>query len=221
MTAVGGPPVPTCSAFDSDAIPASDPSISSFFRRCFDAAGLICNRGHYGFGEIGLLLGTSRTATVCAKTSVKVICVGREQFFQCFDRFPEFGRMMSLVLAQRLSGTLTKIPHMDSDAETPSADVINLLPQPFLQRFRILPLMVEDNLLSLGFIDEPSSEIIERVKQFLPSLEIKICSISTAFFNQSMQNVSGLREQTQESESEEQNDMPKKLKIEMTQDGTN
>ena len=45
-----------------------------------------------GFGEIGLLLGTSRTATVCAKTSVKVICVGREQFFQCFDRFPNMSQ---------------------------------------------------------------------------------------------------------------------------------
>ena len=88
-----------------------------------------------GFGEVGLLLELSRSATVVAKDTVTVMCVSKEH--QCFDRFPTFGRMMSLVLARRLSDTLTKVPELGEDAEVPSVEVLQLLPEPFIQRSRI------------------------------------------------------------------------------------
>ena len=136
-----------------------------------------------GFGEVGLLLELARSATVVAKDAVTVMCISKDHFFQCFDRFSEFGRMMSLVLARRLSDTLTKVPSMTPDLDMPSVDVLQLLPQPFVQRSRILPLSITGNRLVVGFVDEPSTEMIERVRQFLPSMELEVCSISSSFFN--------------------------------------
>ena len=75
-----------------------------------------------GFGEVGLLLNTPRSASVIAKTYVKVLCVSQSQFMQCFSRFPEFGKMLSTLLAQRLSDTLTQVPKLGTDTEVPVAE---------------------------------------------------------------------------------------------------
>lgn len=167
-----------------------------------------------GFGEIGLLLDTPRSATVTAESGVKVMCVLRGQFEQCFSRFPEFGKILSTLLAKRLSDTLTQVPTLSSDSELPSGDVLNLLPQPLMQRLRVLPLSADENQLTVGFVDEPEPEIVERVQQFLPSMEIQVCSITSQFFNQVMQGISGLddAEVEEEESSEEGEGMPSKLR---------
>ncbi len=171
-----------------------------------------------GFGEVGLLLDTPRSATVTARSAVKVMCVLRAQFFQCFKRFPEFGRLLSTLLAQRLSDTLTQVPAMASDTELPETEVVNLLPQPLMQRLRVLPLSIEENRLTVGFVDEPQPEIVERVQQFLPSMEIQVCSITSQYFNAVFQTVSGLATDSSDEESEESEEgadgvMPSKLRI--------
>ena len=167
-----------------------------------------------GFGEVGLLLDTPRSATVTAGSAVKVMCVLRAQFFQCFKRFPEFGKLLSTLLAQRLSDTLTQVPTMTSDTELPTQEVVNLLPQPLMQRLRVLPLSIEENRLTVGFVDEPQPEIVERIQHFLPSMEIQVCSITSQYFNAVLQTVSGLAEDTSEEESEEivEGVMPSKLR---------
>ena len=165
-----------------------------------------------GFGEVGLLLNTPRSASVIAKTYVKVLCVSQSQFMQCFSRFPEFGKLLSTLLAQRLSDTLTQVPTLGSDTEVPSAEILNLLPLPMVERLRVLPLSVEDNHLTVGFVDEPQPEIVDRI-EFLPSMEIQVCSISSQFFNQAMQNISGIGDNEEESSSEELTQyMPPKLR---------
>ena len=170
-----------------------------------------------GFGEIGILLDTPRTATVSAMSPVKVMCVLRAQFFQCFKRFPEFGKLLSTLLARRLSDTLTQVPSLASETEMPAAEVVNLLPQPLMQRLRVLPLSMEDNRLTVGFVDDPQPEIVERIQQFLPSMELNVCSITSAYFNQVLQSISGLGDDVEsDSESEENvvdGTMPTKLRI--------
>ena len=167
-----------------------------------------------GFGEVGILLDTPRTATVTALSRVKVMCVLQNQFFQCFKRFPEFGKMLSTLLAKRLSNTLTQVPTVDSTTEIPSSEIINLLPQPLMQRLRVLPLSVEGNRLQVGFVDDPQPEIVDRIQQFLPSMEIEVCAITSRYFDSALQSVSGLGESDEEENVEETSDgeMPSKLR---------
>ena len=68
-------------------------------------------------------------------------------------------------------------------------------------------LFCEDNHLTIGFVDEPQPEIVNRIQQFLPSMEIQVCSISSQFFNQVMQSISGLGDNEEESSSEEHDEV--------------
>jgi twitching motility protein PilT len=156
-----------------------------------------------GFGEMGLLLGNPRTASVVSKQEVMAMRLSRENFEECFSRFPAFGLMMSTVLAKRLSKTLKLVPEHKEQEKIPDADVINLLPIPLLQRLRILPVSVDKNTITIGFVDGVQSNILNRVKQFLPSFDIRTVSISSSFFNKALEQVSGIvfKEEPEEEES--------------------
>lgn len=168
-----------------------------------------------GFGEVGILLGDPRTATVKAKETVVAMSLSQENFKQCLQRFPKFGMVLSTVLAKRLSQTLSLIPKYEEQEELPSPEIVNLLPIPFIQRSRVLPLMVEDTKLTVGFVDEPQGNIIDRIRQFLPSMEIDSVSITLDFFNKALDQISGLGENPDAVVVEEakKDPMPSKLRM--------
>ena len=164
-----------------------------------------------GFGEIGLLLNTPRSATIVAKEPVTVMRTSQANFMQCFQRFADFGLAMSKVLAGRLSETLALVPKLGDGQSLPSNEIISMLPLPFLQRFRVLPLAVNENTLQVGFVDEPQANIIDRIKQFLPSMEIEVLSIDLGFLDRALHQVNGLSDNIVE-EAEEDQHFPQKLK---------
>jgi PAS domain S-box-containing protein len=57
------------------------------------------------FGELSLLLGTKRTASIRAETEVKVLYLPRDQLASFFTEFPSLWRNISTYLAQRLDET--------------------------------------------------------------------------------------------------------------------
>ena len=144
------------------------------------------------FGEMGLLLDTPRAASVVAKNEVSVMRFQRSNFEECFKRFPSFGRLVATVLAERLSETLKMIPEHKAKAKLPDPNVINMLPIPLLQRLRIIPVQLDDQALTIGFVDEVESNIITRVKQFLPSMEVRSVSVTASYFNRALEQVSGV-----------------------------
>ncbi|MCB2193627.1 MAG: cyclic nucleotide-binding domain-containing protein [Deltaproteobacteria bacterium] len=54
------------------------------------------------FGEMSFLMGDKRTATIRARTQGKALCVPREEIGRFLQEFPELGKNMAQVLAQRL-----------------------------------------------------------------------------------------------------------------------
>ena len=171
------------------------------------------------FGEVGVILDHPRTASIIAKTNVVAMTLSKPNFLTCFQRFPEFGLIVSRVLANRLSNTLALLPEHSEEDSLPDSDIVNMLPLPLLQRFRILPLKVEGQQMTIGFVDEVKPNIILRVKQFLPSLDFQAVSINDDFFNKVMERTSGLGEAKgtkdephAEDISSELSKMPRKLK---------
>ena len=78
------------------------------------------------FGEVGALLGTPRTATIVAKEEVIAMVLSKRHFMACFQKFPEFGLVVSKVLANRLSSTLDLLPEHHEDEEVPEKEIIEL-----------------------------------------------------------------------------------------------
>ena len=176
------------------------------------------------FGEVGVILDHPRTANIIAKTKVMAMVLSKPNFLTCFQRFPEFGLIVSRVLANRLSNTLALLPEHSEEEDLPSSEIINLLPMPLLQRFRILPLKVEGQNMTLGFVDEIKPNILLRVKQFLPSMDFNAVSINSSFFEKVLEHASGLsksenekdeehhQEGHQEESGSDDSNMPRKLK---------
>jgi twitching motility protein PilT len=144
-------------------------------------------------GEVGLLLGEPRTATVIARTEVLAVRFTAKAFEAMFKKIPDFGEALSAGLAHRLHHVSDR--HMPVHDQTrPSDEVLDLLPLELQQRQRVLPLRLEGSALTLGFVDDPTPAVVEAVRQHLPGLEPRPVRIEPAFFNEVMRSRAGLKE---------------------------
>jgi twitching motility protein PilT len=136
-------------------------------------------------GEVGLLLCEPRTATVTAVTDVVAVKFKAKAFEQMFLKIPGFGLGLSAGLAlrlQRLSG-MVPLPDHDLGATPPSPETLALLPMPFIQRHRVVPLRQEGQVVTLGFVDDPSSQALRAVHERLPGVEIRAMRVTAAAFD--------------------------------------
>jgi twitching motility protein PilT len=147
------------------------------------------------FGEMGLLLGKKRTASVAAVTDLKALKFSDKAFDTMFQKIPKFGLGLSQGLAKRLDEVSAQIPlpKYDSRKGAPPADVLKLIPKEFCQRHRLLPLEVEGNVLTVGVVDDPSTAVVAAIRQHVPSMEITTVRADLPFFNEVMQTHSGVR----------------------------
>jgi twitching motility protein PilT len=146
------------------------------------------------FGEIGLLLGESRTASVVAVEHLLVLRYGAKTFEAMFQKIPDFGAGLSSGLAYRLQQVSGKVPLPDYDVRkgVPSADVVNLLPVELRQRHRVLPLEVDGTVLTIGLVDDPARHVIRAVREHIPAMELHTVRIDVAFYDQVMQSHGGV-----------------------------
>ncbi|MFB6263065.1 MAG: PilT/PilU family type 4a pilus ATPase, partial [Bradymonadaceae bacterium] len=146
-------------------------------------------------GEIGLLLDDERTATVVARSAVTILEFGPEVFRTMYKNVPTFGLGVSRTLAERLRRTSHRLPVPDADVDdeeaTPSEDLIDRLPQPFMERHRVVPLSIDDERVELGVVDDPSSQLLSAVQEQFPGLEIEPKRISLQVFNRAFENRAG------------------------------
>ncbi len=145
-----------------------------------------------GIGEMGLILDEKRTASVVAKAKLFALRFSEAAFRGMFDNIPGFGLGVCRALAQRLQETSKKLPTAGQDIKPPDAETLRLLPMEFLQRHRLLPLKVEGNTLTLGFVDEPTSQAMSGVRQMLPSFELKQVGIPATLFNDTLATSTGV-----------------------------
>jgi twitching motility protein PilT len=137
-------------------------------------------------GEVGLLLGEPRTATVAAATEVVALRFGAKAFEAMFQKIPNFGLGLSSGLAYRLQQVSGRVPLPEYDvaAAPPSPEVVSLLPLEFVQRHRVIPLKQEGTVLTLGLVDDPSSQVLRSVHEQIPGVEVRPVKISAQAFGE-------------------------------------
>jgi len=150
----------------------------------------------WSIGEVGLLLGVARTASVIAASDVTALGFSRTGFLQMFQKVPEFGWAVSAGLAHRLQQVSGKMPLPEHDAQKglPPAEVVGLLPFEFVQRQRVLPLESKENALTIGVVDDPTSATLTAVRDQVPGMEIQVVRIDSGFFNQALNSRAGVKE---------------------------
>jgi twitching motility protein PilT len=145
-------------------------------------------------GEVSLLLEEPRTASVTAKGPTLALKFSAKAFEAMFQKIPQFGVALSSGLAHRLHQLTGKveIPQMENPTP-PAPEVLDLLPMELIQRHRVLPLRLDDNLLTLGVVDGPTTQVIKAVHDLLPALEIRSVQIPADFFNQVLSSHGGVK----------------------------
>ncbi len=145
-------------------------------------------------GDIGLLLETPRTATIQADETSLLLKFDKSLFDYMFKKIPGFGFAISKHLANRVEQLSSRIPlpSYGKNAPAPDEKIIKKMPMEFILRQRVLPLKIEDNFLSIGFVNDPNSLILDSVRRFFPGIEFKLLRIDNDYFNMVMQSQSGI-----------------------------
>ncbi len=147
-------------------------------------------------GEIALLLSQPYGASVKATSKVVVARYDAKFFEKMVEEIPGFGLMLAKGMGKRLQQfvRMIPVPEHDEGKGAPSEDAFKLLPIEFMQRHRVLPIKKEANKLTLGFVDEPSSSILQSVRSLLTGMELLPVRIDTALFDNTMRSHAGVAE---------------------------
>jgi twitching motility protein PilT len=152
------------------------------------------------FGEIGLLLGEKRTASVFAAGELEALRFSSKIFESMSKKVPDFDMGLCRGLARRLQQVsgMIPLPHYDTRKGAPPNAVVDLLPAELRQRHRVLPLEVDGPVLTLGLVDDPSPDVMSALREHLASMELKPVHIDLQYFNEVMRAHSGIKEWTGE-----------------------
>ena len=144
-------------------------------------------------GEMGLLLGQPRSATVVAAGRALLLRFELDAFQVMYERIPGFGLGLSRALASRLHSASRQIPMpaLDDD-QILDAEVIALLPLEFISRHRALPVRQVGNTLQLGFVDDASPRVLQMAREHLPGMELRPQRITAALFERALTNFAGV-----------------------------
>ena len=139
------------------------------------------------FGEIGLLLQKPRTASIVARDQVLVLKFNGDVFRGLFKQIPTFGWAVAAGMASRLvkvSGQIDLPDHEGSELDESEAG--RLLPLPFIQRHRLLPLKMQGDTLTVGFVDDPDVGVLNTIQTYVPGVRLQNVRIGKDYFNSIM-----------------------------------
>ena len=151
----------------------------------------------FGPGEMlglaSLLLGTESGAAMEATERSTVVSFSPRFFEVMVERVPSFGLAVARTLAERmamLSEMRIPVPEADPTVE-PSSEALVLLPHDFMMRHHVVPLSVEGQVATIGCADQPSPELIERIRTHLPAMEVRIVHLDPRRVNEILRSHAG------------------------------
>ena len=144
-------------------------------------------------GEMGLLTGAPRSATVVAAGRALLLKFEQQAFQVMYERIPGFGFGISRALAGRLATSSRQIPMPALDDESQlDPEVFSLLPLEFINRHRAVPVKQTGNALVIGFVDDASPKVLQMARELLPGMELRAQRITAALFERAMSGVAGV-----------------------------
>jgi len=141
------------------------------------------------FGEIGLLLGKERTANIIAEEEALVMRLSKDAFFKLFNKIPEFRMAVTQGLAYRLASvSALNVPQAEKNVQA-DKKVAELLPLPFVERHRVVPLEIEGETLKLGFAEAPTPSVMASIRQFVPGMVFEPIQLEGPQFEEILQEI--------------------------------
>jgi twitching motility protein PilT len=125
-------------------------------------------------GIAGLLVGQPSPVSMTAAVRSTVAQFGPGFIQEMTLQAPAFGLEMARILAERLVQAVGNVPLPEADPELVArGGLLDLLPRDFMARHRVVPLAVDGTTLTIGLTDEPSPEVMQRLRSHLPGMELR------------------------------------------------
>jgi len=134
--------------------------------------------GRLGPGEMvgiaGVLLDRPSPSALVAAARATVIRFESSFLRDMVGQAPGFGLEVARVLAERMVQAVGRVPLPEADPEMVArGGLLELLPREFMVRHRVVPLAMEGAMLTVGLADEPSPELLGRLRTHLPGMELR------------------------------------------------
>ena len=118
------------------------------------------------------------------------------------ERVPTFSLELARVMAKRLSQAVGRIPVPEADpAVTPPPDLLEMMPVEFMERHRLVPLELKGTILTVGFVDDPTPEAVQRIRTYAQSLELRAVRIRPERLAEALSSRVGQRDAKKEASS--------------------
>lgn len=127
------------------------------------------------FGEMALLTGRPRVASVVAVEPTTCSILDQSAFDEVLLTSPKLGPAMSIVLAERLDDAdqQTGIEYINLARLQFDPRVIKLLPPPLMKQHRVLPVAFSNNRLTLAMVNPNNQAALDEVRRVIKGVMIE------------------------------------------------
>lgn len=142
-------------------------------------------RANDAVGEVGMILERPRTANVVCVKQTYALQFDKAGFDYLMERIPGFARRLSKSVADRLIEADAKVsfPTLRLDQIIPTADLIQLIPAEAMVKYRLMPVSRDGKTVTVGFVDPPTRDLVQRVKQSIGDLALEIRMLRMSDFD--------------------------------------
>ena len=127
------------------------------------------------FGEMALLTGNPRTATVMATQATSVFVLEKKDFESLLREHPSISMSLNKIVAERIEVMnaqkgmgMKSLSNIKIDSE-----VLSLIPKPLIMRYKVLPIAYSNSTLTLAMVNPNDLPAIDEVRKFIKGLAIE------------------------------------------------
>lgn len=137
-------------------------------------------------GESALLTDSPRSASVVALKGSYFLEISSEGFNLLLDQVPVFSRKLSQSLATRLVAVEKRMPMPEVPRErlsVPPRELVQRLPDEFIRKERVLPLLDAEGTVTIGYVDKPTRQQLEAVRSAFAGRRVRSARIAARDFD--------------------------------------
>ena len=140
------------------------------------------------FGEMSLLTGKPRTATVTATQPTTCAVLEQSDFQELFMSYPKIGLALTTILADRVEAASQQVGIEFINLNKLSIDprVLQLLPQAMLVQHRVLPVSFANNRLTLAMTNPNNIIALDDIRRIIKGVMIEPVVVTDEDFRKFM-----------------------------------
>ena len=127
------------------------------------------------FGEMSLLTGKPRTATVICTQPTTCAVLEQKDFHELLLQYPKIGLALTAILAERveLASQQVGIEYINLSKMNFDARVLGLLPQAMMQQHKLIPVAFANNRLTLAMVNPNNILALDDVRRIIKGVMIE------------------------------------------------